>query len=171
MTYLDKIYEKAIHLKSLTDELFYQFSSSRSSSISAQLVDGYKLFSQLLYGWCEDLKNEGYCIQQEPLPYSDYLILVRLKDIHRIFDNIFTNIKKYADINMPIEIYTHIENGQIILCFKNHKNLIQTENSHNIGLINIQTLMKENNGTMRIKEEKSEFTMTIAFPVKYKQYE
>lgn len=170
VTYLDKIYEKAIHLKSLTDELFYQFSSSRSSNISAQLVYGYKLFSQLLYGWCEDLKSEGYCIQQEPLPYSDYLILVRLKDIHRIFDNIFTNIKKYADINMPIEMYTHIENGQIILCFKNHKNLIQTENSHNIGLINIQTLMKENNGTMRIKEEKSEFTMTIAFPVKYKQY-
>lgn len=164
IAYLEKTYEKAMQLKSLIDQLFYQFSTSPLTNIDTfSQVNGYELFSQLLYEWCCDLQAEGYRIVQDAVPYGDYSIQIRPDDIYRIFDNIFSNIKKYADMKHPIKIQIYKNNHHVKLRFTNYKNFICAENSHKIGLMNIQSLMKENYGYTVINDDNEKFAIEIIF--------
>ena len=89
--------------------------------------------------------------------------------INRIMDNIVSNIEKYADKSMPVRaevVYTEEYGG---LAFQNGtacdaRDRRKTEGSTNIGLHNVEKMMKNMNGYCGVKQTENIFEITLMFP-------
>lgn len=91
--------EKAAQLKALTDQMFAsaQVGAPRAGSEQPpEAVDGAALLGQLLSEQCDDLRREGFHIQP-PVFDQDFQLFLRTEDTVRVFDNLFSNLRKYAD--------------------------------------------------------------------------
>ena len=89
--------------------------------------------------------------------------------INRIMDNIVSNIEKYADKSMPVRtevVYTEEYGG---LAFQNGtacdaRDRRKTEGSTNIGLHNVEKMMKNMNGYCGIEQTERTFEILLMFP-------
>ena len=96
-------------------------------------------------------------------------IRVNEEYINRIMDNIVSNIEKYADKSMPVRaevVYTEEYGG---LAFQNGtacdaRDRRKTEGSTNIGLHNVEKMMKNMNGYCGVKQTENIFEITLMFP-------
>lgn len=113
--YLIKAADKARQLKVLTDELFHKFVVNRNSETNCfqELVDCGQLLNQLLYEECSELEEDGFLVGQLPMFGSECFCRLHIEDIRRAFDNIFSNLRKYADPQVPIIITIADEQEQI----------------------------------------------------------
>lgn len=165
--YLTKAAEKARQLKMLTDELFNKFVADRSSTQNypQELVDGGQFLNQLLYEECSELEEDGFLVEQLPMFDSEYLCRLHIEDIRRAFDNIFSNLRKYADPNIPITITREEKKGQICVAIENHKRKCPGgAASHKIGLMTVKTLVERNGGSVDIEQNTVSFSIRISFP-------
>ena len=89
--------------------------------------------------------------------------------INRIMDNIVSNIEKYADKSMPVRtevVYTEEYGG---LAFQNGtacdaRDRRKTEGSTNIGLHNVEKMMKNMNGYCGVEQTERTFEISLMFP-------
>ena len=96
--YLNTAYEKSFHLNNLINELFSHFLlHSNSYEIKFEKVDSDILISQILEENLYELESKGTIIKKETSDISSY-IYVNITLFHRVFNNIFSNINKYADL-------------------------------------------------------------------------
>lgn len=86
--------------------------------------------------------------------------------IHRLFDNLFSNLLKYADLSKDIYVEYYLENSYLIISVKNYKKL--GENKHfstKIGLNNCRAIMEKHNGQMMLFESDKTFKVELHFPI------
>lgn len=96
--YLNTAYEKSFHLNNLINQLFSHFLlHSNSYEIKFEKVDSDILISQILEENLYELESKGTIIKKETSDISSY-IYVNITLFHRVFNNIFSNINKYADL-------------------------------------------------------------------------
>lgn len=126
--YLKSCREKAYQLKSLTDELFGYFLVFGTPEIkcSPEKENARILFEQLLGEPLADLRARGCEVVERNLT-DDAFIKVDVMLIKRVFDNLFSNINKYADLNKPL--YASVELGGSCITIK-LKNTINKNNKH-----------------------------------------
>ena len=92
--YLNTAYEKSFHLNNLINELFSHFLlHSNSYEIKFEKVDANILVSQILEENLYELESKGTIIKKEISDISSY-IYVNITLFHRLFNNIFSNIKQ-----------------------------------------------------------------------------
>ena len=103
-TYLTLCQGKAEKLRELTNELFQYFlvfgsplPESRPEPLEAQT-----LLSQLFWELGEDVRQRGFQLEWTP-PEEDCTVLADPQQLCRVFDNLFSNIRKYADPAWPVE--------------------------------------------------------------------
>ncbi len=115
--YLKSCREKAYQLKSLTDELFGYFLVFGTPEIKCnpEEENARILFEQLLGEPLADLRARGFTVFEENLT-DDLYVFVDVMLVKRVFDNLFSNISKYADPNRKLTAYV-----------KHHENLITVE--------------------------------------------
>lgn len=90
---------------------------------------------------------------------------LHIGDIRRAFDNIFSNLRKYADPNYPINITMMDKQGEIYVAIENRKRKCSADiASHKIGLMTVKTLMEWNGGSMDIKQTAINFSIGISLP-------
>ncbi len=116
--------EKTEQIKELSDKLFLYFWAYSMSEGDAEIepCDLLLMMEQMMCEWFPTLENEGIQLQiNEPLLSPDLRVAVDMKYLHRIFDNLFDNIRKYADHAYPAEVTLSLgENGkEVCICFKN----------------------------------------------------
>lgn len=165
--YLTKAAEKAGQLKILTDELFNKFVADcgGTTDYPRELVDGGQFLNQLLYEECSELEEDGFLIGQLPMFGSEYLCRLHIEDIRRAFDNIFSNLRKYAAPNIPITITREEKEGQICVAIENRKRKCPADAaSHKIGLMTVKTLVERNGGSVDIEQNTVRFFIRISFP-------
>lgn len=121
--YLTSCREKAYQLKSLTDELFGYFLvfASPEVKVNNETENARILLEQLLGEPMADLKARGYDVYEENLA-EDAEICVDVMLLKRIFDNIFSNIGKYADFEKPVKAVAKNKGDYILIKFKNTVN-------------------------------------------------
>ncbi len=163
---LEKAVEKAEQLKSLTDELFNQFvSNGRTAHEGHLLVDGAELLSQMLYEQCSELEEEGFLIGPLPAFSGGYFLDVQVEDIHRAFDNIFSNLRKYANVQIPIQVEIEESGTAVSVRISNHTRPVSEHTqSYKIGLPTIRTLIGQNGGTVDIRNKGGAFSICLNFP-------
>lgn len=166
--YIKSCKAKSIQLKDLSDKLFQYFLVFGKEKILMQMetFDVRILFQQLISEHVFDLSNQGFHVSQtfEEQPCT---ITADIQYLKRLFDNLFSNVRKYADISGNTIVAGSIESSSLIISILNdiRKDSAILE-STNIGLKTCQKIVEQMNGTFEIKKNSSHFEVRVIFPVK-----
>ena len=189
MEYVRKIEKKARQIKRLSDNIFeYALITEETEAKLGEPQTLWSLFYDPLSEMTAYLEERGYTVELQtnwgPASSSDSggdsrpdddsasdgrQIRVNEEYINRIMDNIVSNIEKYADKSMPVRtevVYTEEYGG---LAFQNGtacdaRDRRKTEGSTNIGLHNVEKMMKNMNGYCGVEQTERTFEILLMFP-------
>ena len=173
MEYVRKIEKKARQIKRLSDNIFeYALITEETKAELGELQTLRELFYDPLSEMTAYLGERGYTVELRPDTGSGSerrQIRVNEEYINRIMDNIVSNIEKYADKSMPVRIETIYTEEYGGLAFRNGiscstEDRRKTEGSTNIGLHNVEKMMKNMDGYFRVKQTENIFEITLIFP-------
>lgn len=166
--YLDKCIVTCNQIKQMSDRLFEYFLiynlDHRSQDIALEDFDGLEIFMQLILEKTILLEEKGFEFLIETPPQS-FGVKIETNYFCRIFDNIFSNIEKYANTETPISISIRTENDNCIMTFNNaiKKNLFNIE-STKIGLKSTCRLMEQQEGSCYYIDDKEFFLLILSLP-------
>lgn len=162
--YLAGAIQNARQMKTLSDEMFRSFEVTDDGDFGFETVSGPLLLSQLTVETCCDLESAGFKAAP-PVIEGDFSLKVRVFDIRRIFDNIFSNIKKYADSTKPV-LFSFRNNGDTVtLSASNSVSPDITAGGMGIGLPTVNMLAVRNRGSAAVTQTDREFTIEITLPI------
>ena len=166
--YLGKIDTKARQIKQLSDNLFEYALVTRDTVVA---LDGPASFSQIfeepLAEFADQLDQRGFgCLLD--LGEEDVRLQVYRPYIRRIFDNIASNIFKYADPAHPVLVSFVREGEKAGLAFANVPLPPDTggAESTKVGLISVQTMMEKMQAEVEVSQTARQYCITLLFPVK-----
>ena len=166
--YLGKIDTKARQIKQLSDNLFEYALVTRDTVVA---LDGPASFSQIfeepLAEFADQLDQRGFgCLLD--LGEEDVRLQVYRPYIRRIFDNIASNIFKYADPAHPVLVSVVREGAKAGLAFANVPLPPDTggAESTKVGLISVQTMMEKMQAEVEVSQTARQYCITLLFPVK-----
>jgi signal transduction histidine kinase len=170
--YIHNSREKASQIKSLSDKLFEYFTVvNNDEDLELQAFEGNVLFEQLLDDQIILLEDKGFIVEAEHQRLQPFLANINLVAIRRVFDNIFSNINKYADKAKPIDIKSNIEIDKQIFFINTQNQINKNPNSvksTEMGLEICKNIIKYHNGKLIISKTDSVFSVQIRFPIKLK---
>ncbi|MGF6375957.1 signal transduction histidine kinase [Clostridiales Family XIII bacterium PM5-7] len=169
--YISSCRDKAFQLKDLSDKLFQYFLvfGNKENEKSMERFDASILFQQLLAEHGAEIVSYGYKVDlQFNLPEVD--VLGDISGLRRLFDNVFSNVMKYADKKFPVGISAEINEENIIIRVTNHiPEETKKVESTRIGLKTCEKICSDLNGRFDYKEEDTVFLVSISFPVAEKE--
>lgn len=165
--YLEVCRRKAEKLRELTNELFSYFLvfGKPEPELHMESFDAATLLDQVLGEQTADLLGRGYQVQtlrfQESFP-----IQVDVQHLRRIFDNLFSNVLKYADPAQPVTVSAAWEAGELHVRISNYilaqAGLVE---STKIGLQTCEKLLTSMNGRFSRHQRGDIFTAEVILPV------
>ena len=170
--YIGKSLRKAQQIKHMSDQLFERFLIFRDDSEATKLEDPQPVdfvLEDLLSDTIMYLESQGFRVETATAWNAQELNAVKIAVVSdfvtRIFDNISSNLLKYADRKAAVFIGLFREDGNIRLQFTNRivPNRSDQESTR-IGLINVRLMMEKMNGEALIDENASHFSITLIFP-------
>ena len=166
-TYLEICKNNAHRLKSLTDELFGFFLvfGKPTPDQMPEEFDAVTLLDQVLLEHAMDLTQRGFQGESSTDEIHGKL-RVDLSHFRRIFDNLFSNVRKYADPSYPVTISQRIDRDELIVTISNHIN--QTGNrveSNRIGLQTCSKLVAAMGGEFSQTRTKDTFSVEVLLPL------
>jgi signal transduction histidine kinase len=168
LQYIHNSREKAYQIKALTDKLFEYFtvaSNSEEEEIEFETYEACALMDQLIEEQLFVLSNMDFKFEMDTKPEEGWLE-VNLVSIRRVFDNIFSNIQKYANPSQPIEISYYIEQSMFHLLVQNAVKQVDKKNDSNeIGLVSCQKMIQQLNGTLSVVDNEELFILHITLPI------
>jgi signal transduction histidine kinase len=170
--YIHNSREKASQIKSLSDKLFEYFTvANNDDDLELQAFEGNILFEQLLDDQIILLEDKGFMVETEQQRLQPFDVNINLVAIRRIFDNIFSNIIKYADKAKPIDIKLNIEIDKQIFFINTQNQINKNPNpvkSTGMGLEICKNIIKYHHGELMISKTDGVFAVQIRFPIKLK---
>ena len=166
-SFLDAAYGKAEQLKTLTDELFRYSLLFGCKELPMQMesYDARLLLEQLLGESRVQLQQQGFTVQLL-LPQQEVQIEADVMYLKRVLDNLFDNIRKYADPAKPVAIAALIEDGALHICLSNSVNPASGRiESNKIGLRTCAKIMTQMAGGFRRYTENGKFTAEVILPI------
>ena len=156
--YLELVYAKGLQIRELSTRLLDQ-----ETGKAEQVDDMRLLMSQLSQEWLEILEDrfdaradlEG----MESFPGNADIYALR-----RIFDNLASNVEKYADPSVPVTLRICSEDRQIVLTQENGRDLspaAASAESRRIGLGNIRRIAARFGGDAEVLQSDSIFRIRI----------
>lgn len=165
--FLNRCLDKALQIKSMADKLFEYFFvyTSEWEQPNMELVDADETLQQFWGEYAFSLENRGFNVQQDFGALNGKL-LINLDMIRRAFDNLYSNLLKYADPKSLIAITCHREERQVILVISNRISS-QRDNCEctNIGLNTCQRILQIHSGTFSKQESGHIFQTEITLPL------
>lgn len=166
-SYLERCRDKIYRLKELTDELFkYALVYGKQEvEVNKTEEDASILLGQLIGEPLTELKSEN-CNTSLTVLINDITVSVDVLVLKRVFDNLFSNIRKYADLEKPV-VATVTKNGEklnvkLINYIRNVDNPIE---SSKIGLRTCERLCKSLDIEFSYSEKKDKFTAELFIPI------
>lgn len=167
-SYLDAAYGKAEQLKTLTDELF-RYSllfGCKELPMQMEIYDARLLLEQLLGESRVQLQQQGFMVQLL-LPQQEVQIEADVMYLKRVLDNLFDNIRKYADPAQSVAIAALIEDGALHICLSNSVNPASGRiESNKIGLRTCAKIMAQMAGGFKRYTENGKFTAEVILPIR-----
>ncbi len=116
----------ALRLKKISDDLFNYFLvfGGKEEKLEYESYDARTLFAQMLEEHLLLLKEQGYTVDSDfDIPLASGTepakVYTDAQQLMRIFENLFSNIMKYADKAYPVQIFTEISGDKLVLHFFN----------------------------------------------------
>ena len=122
--YLKAAESTAMRLKKLSDDMFSYFLvfGGKQLEISMESYDAATLIDQMLFEHITLMTESGYEVKFDGLNYEGLKgreIYTDAQKLVRIFDNVFSNIYKYADKASPVTVYAEDGIDTVTLRFSN----------------------------------------------------
>jgi signal transduction histidine kinase len=159
--------DKAYQLKELTDTLFRYFLvyGKQDVELKEEEYDASMLLQQLLGEHIVFLQQKNYLIRTVPLR-KDCRIKTDAAMLNRVFDNVFSNLEKYADRSRQINISEEAAGTFLKIQVKNY-NAINNERAEStkIGLKTCQRIMEILGGDFIYMRNKDSFITQVIIPV------
>ena len=165
--YLQVCKNNAQRLKSLTDELFGFFLvfGKPTPDQRPEEFDAVTLLDQLLLEHVMDLTQRGFQVETSVGEISGKL-RVDLGHFRRIFDNLFSNVRKYADPAYPVTISQRADREELIITISNYINKSQNRpESNRIGLQTCHKLVAAMGGEFSQHRTKETFMVEVVLPL------
>lgn len=165
--FIEKSLEQTLRIKSMADKLFEYFLvySSEWEEPEMEPVDGDALMRQFWGEYAFSLKGQGFTVQTD-FGQLDGEINVNTDMLHRAFDNLYSNLLKYAAPEKPVEISFHREDKQAVVSISNAiRDLRSSRESTNIGLNTCQRIIQYHGGTFATQKKKGLFHVEIQLPL------
>ena len=135
--YIKRSEGTAMRLKKLSDDMFKYLLVFGEGAEPYELeeYDGATLIDQLLSEHAVLLCEQGYNVRINSPVDTDVTILTSAPGLMRIVDNVFSNIRKYADKEQPVSISVEVGEDKVYMTFSNKiARDISTAESTGIGL-------------------------------------
>lgn len=162
--YLEKIDRKAHQMKQLSDRLFEYSLITGATEVE---LEAPLLFQQAFYDLLSEttsyLEQKGFSVQLE-LDWQPRYVSVNQDYISRIFDNLTSNLLKYADAGQTIQVKTLYQSGFSGFSFQNAiLREEKREESTKIGLQNIKRMMEKMGGSCVTEQTAMTFELRLMF--------
>ena len=160
-------YDKAMELKSLTDELFRYFLvfGRADLEMNRETLDARLLLEQLLGEAEFDLRDSGFDVQRVEFE-GECSVSADPMYLKRVLDNLVSNIKKYADREQPVQLFSAHEEGRMILRVSNSiSHGFSRVESTKIGLRTCEKIMTHMGGGFRTSSDGHTFAAELSLPV------
>lgn len=167
MKYVSASREKAFQLKDLSDKLFQYFLvfGSHGSEKNLEVYDANILIQQLVSEHSAELISHGFNVDFKYEVPEGVEIEADVSGLRRLFDNIFSNITKYADKNEPVTVTGEVADKNIIVLAKNRiREDSRSVESNKIGLKTCEKICKDMGGDFKYQDEEQEFSVKITLP-------
>ena len=165
--YLEICKNNALRLKGLTDELFgffLVFGKPKPDQVLEEF-DAVTLLEQVLLEHEMDLSQRGFRVETDNAPITGKL-RVDLGHFRRIFDNLFSNVRKYADPACPVAITCRCDHDEltVTICNRIRQSAARVE-SNRIGLQTCNKLVAAMGGEFNQSRTKETFTVEVLLPL------
>lgn len=165
--FLNIALSKAMYLRNLTKELFEHFLlKSQAYNITFERVNANELVVQMVEENLLDLEAKGVSVLRNVKDITSSLN-INIELIYSVFENIFSNLYKYADLEQGINVEYQLKNEYLEISIENKKNYKKNTNelSAKIGLRNSKTIMDRHAGNLEIIDTNDIFKVILRFPV------
>ena len=166
--YLDICRNNALRLKDLTDELFGFFLvfGKQMPEQNLEQFDAAMLLEQILLESKEELSQQGFDIQLSWPEELQGSLRVDLGHLRRVFDNLFSNLRKYADPAEHISILVQTEGHFLRLSVANRILTSTTRvESNKIGLKTCEKLLDAMGGSFSQSKTTDTFIAEMRLPL------
>ncbi|MBE5912799.1 MAG: HAMP domain-containing histidine kinase [Pseudobutyrivibrio ruminis] len=167
--YVNTALDTCFQIKEMSDRLFEYFLAfdphPERSKETLSCYDGIDFLMQIISELSLPLIEQGFTFEYGE-PTEAFKINVNTDDILRVFNNVFTNIDKYADETEPVHVGLKCDKEFATLSISNKIRSVPRKNeSAKIGLISINSLMKRQGGSSVTKTTLDTFTIELKFPI------
>ena len=164
-SYLEKCRQRAFQIRDMINDLFEYFyvSTAEHAPQEFPLTTAQQAFSGLLCDFADLLRQDDFTVA--PLPkLPEETLRVNEKLVQRIFDNLLSNIRRYADPAEPILIKASVQEGELCLCVCNAIRQ-DTKKGTGIGLHNCEQMMLLHQGRFQHSTSGKQFAAAMYFPL------
>ena len=123
--------------------------------------DGKLLMEQIVEEFQEELEEE-FAVSVDFSECPAFSGTFDVQELRRIFDNLSSNVRKYADPAKPVTLSVELENGTLLI---RQTNAVLPEKpqseSYQIGLNSIRRIAQHYGGSVAVEENSMAFSITI----------
>ena len=166
--YLQVCKNNAVRLKGLTDELFGFFLvfGKPTPDQSPEEFDAAMLIDQILMEHEMNLMQKNFHVEMRHEGEITGKLRIDLTHLRRVFDNLFSNVNKYADPEKPVTIVQLVEGDDIRITIVNHiAHQTNRAESNRIGLQTCHKLVHAMGGEFNQSRTKDTFTAEVLLPL------
>lgn len=163
--YISRCLNKVEEIRDLSNKMFeYSLVFSAEDNTEMHKISIDKI-CEFLQDHIQYLKVLGFNIHEELIASKQFIDgnTVMLK---RVFNNLFSNLQKYADPNQEINITLSISKNALKLVMFNHKktqcNMVE---SNGIGLKSVRKIVDIHAGECYINDNENDFMIIITLPM------
>lgn len=157
--YLELIQHKAGQIKDMTDILL------DGSKRNPEYFEDARLLIEQLTAEFEEMLEDGFSIEAS-LACPAFPGTFDVQELRRIFDNLVSNVQKYADPDRPVKISISLEGVQLLIRQENAvRERIAPADGYQIGLRSIQRIAQNYAGQVDVQKDDAAFAITITLSV------
>ncbi|MBQ8518682.1 MAG: HAMP domain-containing histidine kinase [Agathobacter sp.] len=155
--YIELMEQKAQQIKVLTDRLL-----DGGTRQLETIENGVFFMQQLVDEWEAELESEFEC-QIDLSNCPDFAGEFDVQELRRIFDNLASNIKKYADKDAPVVLRVAEKGGRVCIAQSNTCKQIKVPvESTKIGIDSIRKIAAHYGGAVEISQTEEKFSIEIS---------
>ncbi len=160
--YIDIIGVKTEQMKAISDRLFeYSLENNRKTDLDVILPE--EAFHQVLESIKNELSAQGFRVELK-YEWPGSPIFINKEYIWRIFDNITSNIIKYAKVSSEIVVNTVDQEKYFGFTVQNERILIANgAESNKIGIESVHAMMNQMNGNCFVEQTETTFEILLLF--------
>lgn len=165
--YIHKARENAYKIKEISDQLFRYFLAfdTKKEESNLEIMKGEETINPMLIEQVYYLESQGFLVDRE-LFYQEFQIKINAQELYRVFDNMFSNIKKYAEKEDMVLVKCFLEGKNAVIEIKNtiwqNQELVE---STKIGLKISAKLLEKFQGELIIDKTLKEHYVKMRIPL------